>query len=191
MSPHHRLVLLNGPPGAGKDTAAGMLRNRGGWIDWKLSAPLKGALAGLFEVSAADMEATKDVPRDDLLGKSWRQHQIWLSEEVMKPTYGHHVFAELMLAKMLMSPPGWFTVSDCGFQAEADYLLQAFGEERVLVIQIHREGRTFDNDSRQWVTAPNAMAVRNDCGFHSLAHDLHEALKLMGWHERPRPQVVS
>jgi hypothetical protein len=176
-----RIVCLNGPPRCGKDTAAGFLEAYG-WTELKLSEPLKYGLACIFGVSPIEMETDKEIKRDELLGMSWREAQIWLSEEAMKPKLGKFVFAKLLARKIQASRNEKFVLSDCGFQTEYDYLTASFGVDNVRVIQLLRENTSFKNDSREWVFASAyGESIRNDGTLAELQTHLSITLRHWDW----------
>lgn len=176
-----KLILLNGPPRAGKDTASlaieGALHHMGFTvIHEKFSRPLKTAFAGMMNVRIDEdfvvehYEARKDevIPA---LGVSFRQWQIDYSERFMKSLYGQDVFARLLLdrlgepdtrrsslvqgqTKVTTVEEVFVVVSDCGFQIEVDTILKSPLVSDSLLIRVHREGRDYKNDSRGPVRHP-------------------------------------
>lgn len=147
------IVCLNGPPRAGKDTTAGMLARRG-WTELKMSSPLKTGGASIFGVDAIEMEEGKDLPREELLGETWRNVQIWLSEQCMKPKFGKDVFSTLMInhiESLYRDGVDQFVISDIGFQIEYDTIAAHFGNENLMLVHINQDGRDFSKDSRDWV----------------------------------------
>lgn len=176
-----KLILLNGPPRSGKDTAASILYDYIGncedsetfWLPTKekLSEPIKRAFCGLLEL---DLEADGNLPEPyntdkekviPLLGVSARQWQIDFSEKFMKPLYGNDIFARLLWQSIdeceatKDSDEEWFyIVSDCGFQIEVDTLLHNCAPEDVLLIRLERAGCSFEDDSREYVTATSPVA---------------------------------
>lgn len=178
-----KYILLNGPPRAGKDTAAkmilGMLREVGHTAyEDKLSAPIKQAFAATvdadineFVVGGYEEFKERVIP---IFGVSFRQWQIDFSEKFMKPLYGTNIFSKLLLERA--TGEDFCVVSDCGFQKEADYLSQ---HSPCYVINIHRQGATFEGDSREWVSASRAeleFNVKNYAGLEEFRESLHTAI---------------
>lgn len=148
------VVLFNGPPRSGKDTIVEnlMSRYRDVSAHLKLSKPLKQSLKTLFNLSDEEadyLEQTKDVSSDLLYGLSWRQAQIWLSEEVMKPRFGKDIFGKLLIKDLDYSKKFIF-ISDSGFLEEAEAIIREVGAKNVIKISLWREGCSFRGDSRRY-----------------------------------------
>lgn len=157
------IILFNGPPRSGKDTAALIACN---FIDslpgptianWeKFSYPLKSSFAcmvGAAMNTRGDVlgyEERKNEPLSILNGASFRQFQIDFSEKFMKPLYGNDIFGRLFLERCKEHPEREViqVVSDCGFQIEAD----ALKGHNVCLFTLTRKGTSFEGDSRQYVT---------------------------------------
>jgi hypothetical protein len=162
------LILLNGPPRCGKDTAGALLAERiesDGSVVWteKVSRILKErthALYGQVDRAGAPLphdyfEQRKDAPLPEFLGRTPRQAYIAVSEKYLKPLHGEDVLGRMLaddIAKTLNDPaypkPRAVIVTDSGFRAEVEPL--AAMAERVLLVHIHREGFTFEGDSRDY-----------------------------------------
>lgn len=188
--PH--IVLFNGPPRSGKDTAHRALfdvekviatqgRYRPPFDDilhGKFSAPIKMAFAGMMGLEAdrhfcvQPWESKKDevIPA---LGVSYRQWQIDFSETFMKPLYGQNIFARMMVTELMAGITPClnagdnlplFSVSDCGFPVEVNYLPLHMPDAKFLLIRLHRDGCTFEGDSREYVysDAPNVTFLDID-----------------------------
>ena len=147
-----KIILFNGPPYSGKDTIVDYFVNlyNPTFKHYKLSTPLKEGIASIFQLNKAQiklLEDTKDIPNDLLMGLSYRQAQIWLSEEVMKPKFGKTIFGKIALNNMSM--PRVYLVSDSGFMEEAKTIVESLDRE-VILIRIKRPGYDFTNDSRSY-----------------------------------------
>jgi hypothetical protein len=165
-----KLILLNGPPRTGKDTAAANLmiafRNLGMSITHeKFSRPLKHAFAGMMNLTVDEdfntiyYEANKEKPIP-LLGVSFRQWQIDFSEGFMKPKYGDDIFAKLLLARVKDLKSDLLVVSDCGFAQEAETLIESKRFSDILLIRLWRSEYTFANDSRSYIaTRPGSRGL--------------------------------
>ena len=97
---HVHIIMLNGAPRSGKDTAAFAIINRvkapGAWRWERFSFPLKEAAHSLFghpvnQYGIGRLEGIKETPLKEL-GVSYRQFQIDMSEKFMKKEYGDDVF---------------------------------------------------------------------------------------------------
>ena len=154
----HKIIFLNGPPHSGKDTVANYVTSRLPHVRHrKFSAPLKAAARAMFGVDdklwqwleGVGNNANKDVRHDQLLGKTWREVLIVLSEQHMKPIYGKEVFGELLLLRLKEQTIAPFTIiSDSGFGYEAFPILRHYGFKNCAVWRLHRPQYTFDKDSR-------------------------------------------
>jgi hypothetical protein len=155
-----KIILLNGPPRVGKDTAASILR--------KAAAPgtlavigfahhLKRMVHGIYLGHAGwaldpnYFDAVKSEPQEFLAGMSWRQAYIHYSEQVTKPLHGKEWFGEMFVRAARESGCGTVVVPDSGFREEAERVVREFGPDNVLLVKIHREGITFDGDSRSYI----------------------------------------
>lgn len=152
-----KIIILNAPPGAGKDT-----------IGWQIlehsSVPLRhlSFKAPMFNIAQA-MLGPVDYPRfiqayDDrsqkekgqsfLNGKSPREFMIWISEKVIKPEFGKQHFGKLFNDA---AASGGETVicTDGGFPDEIIALINAGHDVRLC--RLHRSGYTFEGDSRNYI----------------------------------------
>lgn len=186
MNPTYpRLILLQGPPNSGKDTAAAHLAAVG-YYQKKFAAPIVNFIRDFFPLAeelafnelkprlASDLGYPKAGPNYTI-----RDLMIAFSERLVKPTLGSDAFG-LQLAASLktwggangLPPP--VVISDSGFPAEAEPLFALYGLHRCLIIQLKRTGTTFERDSRSyWL---------KEAGFHITLHnnstkeDLHTQL---------------
>ena len=150
------VVLLNGPPGSGKDTIADAMCAQWGYTKLKFADPLRAAVPAMLNVpqdtydQLIDDQVAKNQATPRLLNMSPRELQIWLSEEVMKPKWGPRVFGELALNKIAASKENYFVISDSGFYDEAQVLLEAL-PGRVYLVRLYRDGHDFRGDSRSYI----------------------------------------
>ena len=174
-----KFVLLNGPPGSGKDTVAQHLVPYLSFVHLKFAAPIKRMVAALLQCDQRTLEATKDVPnrmlrfldkelttRDD----TPRQLLIALSEELLKPRYGNAVFGNLLWTEATKSSSSLFVVSDCGFESEVARLVSSAGPRNCMLFRLHREGHDFTGDSRSYLDI-NGLASK-DIHNNLTPHDL-------------------
>lgn len=173
-------ILFNGPPRSGKDTAAKIafdyVATKSNLLaNWeKFSYPNKRMFATMMQahldlwgnVSPYEEKKGEEIP---LLGVSYRQWQIDVSEKFMKPLYGKDIFGRLLLDRCRRAEKEIdgaffpiFIVSDCGFQIEVDTLK----DHNVLLFRMHRDGCTFEGDSRQWVSGEQYKTWR-ELQFHN------------------------
>lgn len=174
-----KFVLLNGPPGCGKDTAASQLIPYLHFQHLKFAAPIKRMVCGLLNISMQELEELKDIPYPMLQLDNGaivaeygtiRQLLISLSEEVLKPAYGNDFFGRALWNDAKKSSAKMFLVSDSGFASEAEYVINKAGHANVLVIRIGREGHSFEGDSRSYWDHPHVKikTINNNLTKHDL-----------------------
>jgi hypothetical protein len=155
-----KLLLLNGPPGCGKDEVAKIATKCGyQFTHLKFSAPLKEATCALLGKTEEQLELEK---RSD---PRIRKVQIALSEDVIKPLYGKAYFGHFL--GNALPPHGNVIVSDSGFNEEATALRQTLGDREITyraeLWHIYRPGCSFKGDSRSWVSGiPRTRQLEND-----------------------------
>lgn len=175
-----KLILFNGPPSAGKDTAFLALWNekelrRAHFLAFnRMSMPIKRAFASMMNANidafgnVEHFEKTKNeiIP---ILRCSYRQWQIDFSEKFMKPLYGDNIFSRLCVARIQRYEAAYahihdrfvILIPDCGFPVELETLSNAFGRENIFLWKIIRPSFTFAGDSRMYLPEPNAT-IYND-----------------------------
>ena len=153
-----KIILLNAPPGAGKDFAAQFLvKNVKDCRLDKFARVLKERTHALYGFPNRDFmyyEDTKDIASNDFLGLTPRQAYIKVSETYFKPTHGNRVFGELLSKELSNISEEVIAISDSGFYEEAKVLIEKYGTSNVLLIKIHREGCDFSEDSRDYIELP-------------------------------------
>lgn len=163
------IILLNGPPGSGKDTAALHIReqfNRSSlpypdcFLD-RFSMPNKRAFAATVGAYCSpdgivqDWEEIKNDPHILLNGRSYRNWQQDFSERFMKPLYGEDIFARLLINRIHDvvdedCPNAFFVIPDSGFQVEVDALARMRDIWDMHLIRITERG-TYEGDTREFV----------------------------------------
>lgn len=176
-----KLILFNGPPRSGKDTAADYV-----WANYdnvqriKMSGPLKRGVQAFFNLTDAELRAleeTKDSPNDLLLRNSYRDVQISLSEDWAKEKFGMTVFGHLAARVMRSSRSEMFVTSDSGFDYEAVPLVNIVGPANTLLVRVHRPGFDFTKDSRSHITLQRADLLEVDVYNTGTVADFHKRIK--------------
>lgn len=155
-----RVVVLNGPPNSGKDTLAdymchkyreaGEVAERRAFKDGliELAAKLMLVDEDWFRKVCADRDQ-KERAQAQLGGLSPRQALIFVSEDVVKPKMGDQYFGSYMAQNLTKGAIHF--VSDGGFVRELVPIMDKLGRDNLLVVHLHREGCTFEGDSRDYV----------------------------------------
>ena len=156
MSP--KIILLNGPPRCGKDTAQLAMPDS---IRMKFAKPVKEGAHKAFGLMDADMdffEDFKDKPLDEFFGATPRQVYISFSEDFMKKVTGDKkVFGKLLAKEIrefedsVLEGGHTYMITDSGFRKEAEAIVEEFGAENVLLIRIYRGVLNFQGDSRSYI----------------------------------------
>jgi hypothetical protein len=168
-----KILLIAGPPRAGKDTLAFLLEEKYRYRNdiftriMILSTPLKLATHFAFDVPNKlehAYEHCKDEPHEDFLGLTPRQAYIHHAEEYMRKLYGRNVYTNILIKKIERSltlpvnksfSNGLFIVPGAGFQEEVDTLINTFGSENTMLIMLNRTDTDYANDSRYAIKHPD------------------------------------
>lgn len=195
-----RIILLNGPAGSGKDTAANIINQKlsGLTYRYKISLPLKEAAHKLLGLQGTleDLEPLKELPikfivdskynnwstmklTNEIGEMSLRQFYIHVSEHFMKPMFGEDIFGRLAVENLLQCHHAVITVSDSGFAPEALPIINHFGKDHVCLVRLHRPGRTFAGDSRTHIELPVdvSLDIENDIEMDKFGDRLWRKLK--------------
>jgi hypothetical protein len=164
-----KIILFNGPPRCGKDTASNFLGSRHGinnTIPMKFAAPLHAAAKSCLPESS--LLYYSEEHKDEIipaLGVSYRQLCINLSEDHFKPTYGVDIFGRLAAASIssfeqekqrhCVLNETTYIFSDSGFAYESQAVIDMAGPENVTLVRIYREGCSFSGDSRSYIDLSN------------------------------------
>lgn len=183
MANAKQIVLLNGPPGSGKDTAASHLVPYFQFQKMKFAAPIKRMVCGLLDMSESALENHKNeqfnILSEEITTKvddfgttkldygpkeTPRRLLIDLSESFLKPKYGDTFFGRLAVREVNRSSYPLIIFTDSGFVKEASVVIRQHRKENVILIRLHREGCDFTNDSRSYLPdiAGHNFDVDND-----------------------------
>lgn len=174
-----KVILFNGAPNSGKDASASILKELFGFgAIHAFKDELYKATAKHYDV---DLDQFVTMARDRILketksrilvenkgktllarivsfvmnlfsnqGISPRQALIHVSEDLIKPVHGNDFFGKQLANTINLSKEEYFFIPDSGFIDELRPLVEAGFE--VHVVRIHRDGCTFQNDSRSYMT---------------------------------------
>lgn len=154
-----RIVLLNGPPRVGKNTAANLVRDTipGGVAVIGFSHHLKRMVHGIYlgregwDLDPDYFDAVKGQPQEILGGMSWRQAYIHYSENVIKPLHGKEWFGEMFVRAARAAGCDTILVPDSGFVEEAERCVREVDPANILLVRLHRTGCTYAGDSRSYI----------------------------------------
>lgn len=184
-------IGFSGPPRSGKDSIAKRLAAL--IEDWHgvqpqllaCSTPMREVVYAMIghPYDEVHYERHKDDPQPAFGGRSIREAMIALSEEHVKPSYGHDFWGRSLLGRRRDPAPRILIVTDCGFPAEVETFTNEYGVGNVAYPQITRPGATFEGDSRSFVGTPGRVTVVvNDADIDTAAGLLYgRLLDQFGW----------
>jgi len=145
-------IILNATPAAGKDISADFIADAYGanhirFKDslYEIAAEHAGVPVDWVKEFATDRKL-KEIPCHFLYDFTPRQWLIRISEEVIKPAHGNDYFGKATAAKL---QDGLNVISDSGFIEE--FYPVADASDKVVVVQLYRDGCTFEGDSRNYL----------------------------------------
>lgn len=145
-----KILILNGPPRCGKDTAADAITEMFDAEHIKLSKPLKDfahyVIGGDLEVLEQNKE--KNLP---IYNMSYREMQIFLFQAIAKGL-GEQWLGKITARNIRNSENDLFVMSDGGRPEDLEPLFRAFPSGSIMIVQIMREGCFFNNDIRQYIS---------------------------------------
>ncbi|AWN08625.1 putative deoxynucleoside monophosphate kinase [Erwinia phage Faunus] len=190
------MVVLNGPPGCGKDTIANEIVSQEridnlGWprfVKHQFKDALYEHTAEHFQVDldkfihfASDRELKDSRTLAGLGERTPRQALIHVSEEVYKPRYGNDYFGKVEASRVSEHKGnlgGIINViyPDGGFESEIPPVESEF--DACLIIRLHRDGFDFKGDSRNYINLPNTE-TRKTVDVHILENEIELGVKLI------------
>lgn len=87
--------------------------------------------------------------RGDHTNLSIREAMIYVSEIICKPRFGEDFFGVARAASVNEGDICYD--ASCGFVEELPPLISKVGQENILLLRIHRDGYTFEGDSRSYI----------------------------------------
>lgn len=171
------VVFLNGSPRSGKDTfaeiAIDLFGDKVRMATTKFAQPLRDAVCALFDLKNEEVELWKT----NLVGGfaneegetyyTGRDVMIALSEQVVKPMLDRGFFARRAAETALNSNAEIVIVTDAGFDYEVAAFIDAVNWGAICkfsLVHIHREGCTFEGDSR------NYIGLNDDIAYHAVVN---------------------
>lgn len=189
------IIGFNGPPYSGKDTLARFLAEHidsqgvtTPVIEVSLSTPLRRLayqMVGETYVDNHDDYTEFKETHYKEFGCSGRQLMIDVSEKFLKPCYGKSIMAKMLFSSLPVGFDGLALIRDSGFQCEIDPLAEIVGAGNLLIVQVRRDGCTFEGDSREWVSHHIMGTVINNGTLDNLrdeAKRIYDGMvKTLGW----------
>lgn len=173
-----KIICLNGAPGTGKDTTGSILKKKYHRSKiLKISEPLDVVAMNLLDATKGEYKVLREEHKNRILEEfgmtiSLRQLLINISEDLVKPSMGKVWLAWQLHDKIqsLRQMFGVFIITSVGFQYEFDELKTLFdGIAQVRLINLQREGHTYDGDSREDVSdGEDTIVIHNDEGLEEL-----------------------
>ena len=183
-----KVVLLNGPPRAGKSQSAKIIYEK--YLNtyvWGFSYHLKRFVHGIYlgdygwNLPPDVFDDTKNEPQELLSGNSWRQMYIHHSEIAIKPVHGKQWFGKMFLQIIEQETTDYtqaIIVPDSGFYDEALPVVEKFGAENVYLLNVYRSGTSFAGDSRSYIDLTD-LGVKQ---FNVINNDNLAALEITLYH---------
>jgi hypothetical protein len=159
-----KVILFNGPPGVGKDTAARVVQKpiRDYYKRWnavehfKMAEPLKKGVHAIFNLfySPEHYDAypdEKNAKHELLFGMSPREAYIWM-HKVLAKKFGDDIVARLMLNKLHNTRDvKCVLLSDGGILEEQRVIVNYVKPHNYKIIEIRSPDHTFEGDSRKYL----------------------------------------
>lgn len=184
-----KIILLNGPPRVGKNTAANMLAWELDCVVIGFSHHLKRMVHGIYfgragwDMDPDGFDGCKSEKQQVLDGRTWRQAYIHYSENVIKPMHGKEWFGEQFVKAAHASGSDIVVVPDSGFVQEAERTVREFGAANVRLVRLYKDGCTFAGDSRNYISLRHIGVVENEItnvhGQRQIMQDQMERLALV------------
>lgn len=191
-----KVIILNGPPGSGKDTVANEI------FDLLIADEILSFKEPIFNIAKTTLgedsfcefmelynnRETKESPAEILNGMSPRQFMIHISEAFIKPSLGKKYFGDILAYEVSRSPPkSTIVVTDGGFPEELVTLAKMDYVE-LHIVRLHRQGCSFKDDSRNYIDAADVyLSADGEC---HVIHD-HDISLVEGDIDRAVADVIG
>jgi hypothetical protein len=172
-----KVVFLNGPPRSGKDTIAEYLETFENVIHFKFAEILhiygKAFLYDIHDGDHAAVEYFSEEHKNEIMpivDISYREYLINFSEKYFKPLYGQDIFGRILASKIDnvmkcdadLDVTTICVVSDSGFDYEAKPVVDLIGSDNCKLVNLYRDGCTYEGDSRNYVTPESLNVTRHE-----------------------------
>lgn len=153
-----KIILLNGPPGVGKDTIANILIEKYGGVNLKFTQPLRDSVCAIFGILDSELDFRKNKPIDSSKSNyRIRDAMIDIAETVIKPNVSKDWFGNTLLNKIKVnhSEQDLIIISDLGFIRELEVVYASLKDTYEFELwKIYRTGKDFTRDSRTYIEFP-------------------------------------
>lgn len=161
-----KLIVFNGPPESGKDTAAETVRS---FVQvnapymmprhMKFAEPLKKAAHSLYGAfhswdfyDSREGRDQKNVPNGDFLGLSPREAYIAMHQEYLDKMHGPKSLGFILKKRMIReNSTQLFVLSDSGFVDELEPIIDLIGQRGTMIVELHAVGCSYEGDSRNYI----------------------------------------
>ena len=206
------VVLFNGPPRSGKDSACEIIMKHFPEVHYAYFKEVlyreTAKILGLdfnFWAKVCQNGDLKDLPMLTMsAGETCalmtpRDILIYLAEKVLKPKYGRMFIAQSTadtIAELIQfqqeqsNEAAVIVVPDLGFDYEIDTVREMLPNAHVISVAIHRPGFTFEGDSRNYVKHPN-FALNNSETYEDLKHNALRLFRNIVLDIRPIPTIET
>jgi hypothetical protein len=165
----NKIVLLNAPKGAGKDTIADAMKAAWGTNTMAFKTALYECAYPLSECEDFDqfyfccnVRELKEAPSTLFYGKSPRDFLIYVSENIVKPNFGEEFFGTKSAHSINFAQfESGVVFADSGFPEEVAPLMKKFGGENIFVVQFTGQGANdFSGDSRNFIEVDGTHTIK-------------------------------
>jgi hypothetical protein len=161
------LILLNGPSNCGKDYLAKAILDHGNYSadHHKIIEPARIATGVFMDKTSEWIELHKDELQEGYQCTP-RKMIIDLANKV-RDICGKDIFGRIAAADVVEcikidanfdDPRDLFIFSDIGYTEETEAVCKLFDRERILLLRIEREGKTF-SDGRHYIALPGVHVL--------------------------------
>lgn len=149
-----KVIMFNGPPLAGKDTAGKICKALlGDDVHLvKFTDPLKAETHHRYGLDCANdaYEALKDTPLPEFGGITPRVAYTQVSDD-MKRKHGPHCWADILIHDLQRVRAPLIVNTDCGYDFEGMALRDYVGAQNATLVRLHRPNHDYSSDCRGWV----------------------------------------
>jgi len=182
----NEIIFINGPPESGKDALGDYLNKKESFIRYKFASPLVSMAQVLSDYAkTGEFDTSREWKNSNVIGtnKTNRELMIALSENAIKPLLGkdylgisaaRSIHEELSFLNQLPIATNGFSyvVTDAGFLEEVEACIDCLPDFKATIWRLHRDGCTFEGDSRSYVTIDNPKVKNFDIYNNGSLQDL-------------------